>query len=86
MRLWIRGLISRREGVKHPTRLRYSVGTFCLIYLVLIHLLILKIPSCLVFGYFYLIWKDESFAYLPLKKKDQNQVVHSQKIIFGGLD
>jgi len=29
------------------------------------------------FGYFYLIWKDYSFAYIPLKKMDQNQVVHS---------
>jgi len=40
-RLWIWGLVSRREGVKDPTRLRYSVGTFCLIYLVLSYLLIL---------------------------------------------
>ena len=25
---------------------------------------------------FLLIWKDKSFAYIPLKKRDQNHVVH----------
>jgi len=83
MRLWIRGLISRREGVKNPTRLWYSVGTFCLIDLVLIQLLYFE-NTCLivqvkewreknyVFGYFYLIWKDESFAYLPKRMRSKS--------------
>jgi len=34
---------------------------------------------------FLLIWKDKSFAYIPLKKKDQNHIVHL-KYLFGGLD
>jgi len=34
---------------------------------------------------FLLIWKDKSFAYIPLKKRDQNHVVHL-KNFFGELD
>jgi len=31
----VRGLVSNREGVKHPKRLRYFEGASCLNYLVL---------------------------------------------------
>jgi len=32
----VRGLVSNREGIKYPKRLRYSEGASCLNYLVLI--------------------------------------------------
>jgi len=35
----VQGLVSNREGVKHPKRLRYSKGASCLNYLVLINCL-----------------------------------------------
>jgi len=36
------------------------------------------------FWLFLLIWKDKSFAYIPLKKRDQNHVVHLENL-FGEL-
>jgi len=43
----VRGLVSIREGVKHPKRLRYSEGASYLNYLVLITCLLIckKLPK-----------------------------------------
>ena len=88
----VRGLVSIREGVAHPKRLRYSEGASYLNYLVLIICLITCKIYCLkskwknggrrcMFLLFLLIWKDESFAYLP-KKMGSKSSSSLSKIIF----